>query len=47
MRATAAAQPDTLLRGRTGGQGGQGETAMPDSEDFARLTDPFRAELLA
>jgi RNA polymerase sigma-70 factor, ECF subfamily len=44
MRATAAAQPDTLLLSRTGGQG---ETAMPDSDDFARLTDPFRAELLA
>jgi RNA polymerase sigma-70 factor (ECF subfamily) len=44
MRATAAAQPDTLRLGRTGGQG---EMAMPDSEDFARLTDPFRAELLA
>ena len=44
MRATAAAQPDTLLLSRTGGQG---ETAMPDSEDFERLTDPFRAELLA
>src|SRR5215469_18751717 len=37
------AQPGTLLLSRTG----QGETAMPDSEDFARLTDPFRAELLA
>ena len=44
MPATAAAQPDTLLLGRTGGQG---ETAMPDSDDFVRLTDPFRAELLA
>jgi len=50
MRATVAAQPgtpaqpDTLLLSRTGGQG---ETAMPDSEDFAQLTDPFRAELLA
>jgi RNA polymerase sigma-70 factor (ECF subfamily) len=50
MRATATAQrdplaqPDTLLLGRTGRQG---ETAMPDSEDFARLTGPFRAELLA
>jgi len=44
MPATAAAQPDTLLPGRTGGQG---ETAMPDSDDFVRLTDPFRAELLA
>jgi RNA polymerase sigma-70 factor (ECF subfamily) len=51
MRATATARPDNLLLDRAGKQvrrpSGQGDTAMPDSEDFARLTDPFRAELLA
>jgi len=56
MRATATTQPRSLLLGHgdparpgTGRRhtGAQGGTAMPGSEDFARLTDPFRAELLA
>ena len=41
MSATVSEQPGRI---RAGAQGG---TAMPGSEDFARLTDPFRDELLA
>ena len=44
MQATASTQPDNLLPGSTHGRG---DTTMPGSDDFARLTDPFRAELLA
>src|SRR5580704_2769534 len=44
MRAPARSQPGNLLPDSTRRPG---ETAMPGSEDFARLTDPFRAELLA
>src|SRR3984893_18090037 len=51
MRATATARPGGLLPERTDpdgrAPGGRREPAMPGGEDFARLTDPFRAELLA
>jgi RNA polymerase sigma-70 factor (ECF subfamily) len=50
MSATVKAGPGNLPLG--GGDPGpparaQGGAAMPGSEDFARLTDPFRPELLA
>jgi RNA polymerase sigma-70 factor (ECF subfamily) len=50
MGATATAQPGNLLPGgtvRPGEAAGQREASAPGGEDFARLTDPFRAELLA
>jgi RNA polymerase sigma-70 factor, ECF subfamily len=49
MSATAKTAPGSLPPGGDAGQAAraQGGAAMPGSEDFARLTGPFRAELLA
>ncbi len=48
MPSTPAAEPGYRLLGSDNpGQAGAAAEAMPGSEDFARLTDPLRPELLA
>jgi RNA polymerase sigma-70 factor (ECF subfamily) len=48
MRSTATAEPGELvLGGGSPGQDAAAAGAMPGGEDFARLTDPLRPELLA
>jgi RNA polymerase sigma-70 factor (ECF subfamily) len=48
MRSTATAEPgEFLLGGGSPGPGGAAAGPMPGGEDFARLTDPLRPELLA
>ena len=48
MRSTATAEPGELvLSGVTPGPGGAAAGTLPGGEDFARLTDPLRPELLA
>jgi RNA polymerase sigma-70 factor, ECF subfamily len=48
MRSTATAEPGELvLGGGSPGPGGAAAGAKPGAEEFARLTDPLRPELLA
>ncbi len=48
MRSAATAEPgERVLGGGSPGRDGAAAGAMPGGEDFARLTDPLRPELLA
>jgi RNA polymerase sigma-70 factor (ECF subfamily) len=47
MRSTATAEPGELVLGDNPGRAGAAAGAKPGGEDFARLTDPLRPELLA